>query len=224
MRPIPRLLGFAVSLAAFGVVIAVPQNPCSLGTEYRGCRACGTATTKKTQKLNVDKNRDEPATNPTQISIQKLRNPKSKFSTKDQVSLTGYVASVTSGGNQESCNCGRDDLRDIHINIVAHPSEVGDLSKYVVVEITPRWQEKFNLNDSDYKKMLTRLRKQIGKKWVRFEGWMLYDHMHDDAAKTTQPKQKPCPDDGKIHKNCNWRATPWEVHPVTSYTVVSGPN
>ncbi|HEX6183645.1 MAG TPA: hypothetical protein VFZ44_07025 [Pyrinomonadaceae bacterium] len=224
MKLLPRLLGFAVSLIAFGVVIAVPQDPCSLGTEYRNCRACGTAKSKKVQQLNVDKNRDEPVTNPRQVTFQELRNPKKKFSTKDQVWMTGYVASVTSGGNQESCNCERDDLRDIHVNVVAHPSEVGNLSKYVVVEFTPRWQEKLNIDDSNYKEMLKKVRKEIGGKWVRFEGWMLYDHMHDDAAKTTRPKQKPCPDDGKIHKKCNWRATPWEIHPITSYKVVSGPN
>jgi hypothetical protein len=156
-----------------------------------------------------------------------MRNPannKNHFSPDDQVWVTGYVASVVSGGDQESCNCGRADLRDIHINIVASPNEVGNLSKYVVVEFTPRWEKNFNLNDGDYQKMLKRVRAKIANKWVRFEGWMLYDYMHENASKTVMPNQKTCPDDGRNHPDCNWRATPWEVHPVTKYDIVNGPN
>jgi hypothetical protein len=204
---------------------AYAQDPCSEGTAYRNCKACGSAKTKSTQALNVLKNRDVAATSPQKITVAEIRKPSNnkKFSPDMRVSVTAFVASVVSGGNQESCNCGRNDLRDIHINIVAKANEVGNLSKYVVVEFTPRWQKTFGLNDSQYQKMLAGVRKDIGGKWVKFEGWMLFDSMHENASKTTMPSQPTCPDDGKQHPKCNWRATPWEVHPVTKYTIVSGP-
>jgi hypothetical protein len=225
MKPIRRL-GLTLLLLAFSAVAAEPQDPCSQGTPYRDCKACGTAKTAKAQELNINKNRDEKATAPEQMTVSKIRNPKNndKFSPDKRVWLTGYVASVVSGGNQESCNCARNDLRDIHINVVARPSEANDQSKYVVVEFTPRWQQKFGLDDSDYQKMLRGVRSQLQHKWVRFEGWMLYDYMHEDGAKSTRPKQPVCPNDGKEHPGCNWRATPWEVHPVTAYTLVNGPS
>ncbi|HEX8503093.1 MAG TPA: hypothetical protein VF659_21090 [Pyrinomonadaceae bacterium] len=221
-----RCLGFSLALLALGAAPAVPQTPCSLGTEYKGCRACGTAKGKKGQQLNVEKNRDEAAANPRQITVEELRAPgnNKKFSPDERVWVTAYVAKVGSGGDQESCNCGRDDLRDIHIDIVASPSEVNDLSKHVVVEFTPRWQEKFGLNPKNYQKMLKAVRADIEHRWVKFEGWLLYDYIHANESKSTQPNLKPCPNDGKIHDNCNWRATPWEIHPVTSYAKVPAPH
>lgn len=198
--------------------VSVYAQPCSEGTAFRNCKACGTAKSLKGQTLNVQKNRDAKATSPKNITVATIRDPKNNktFSPNQEVWVTGYVASVVSGGNQESCNCERDDLRDIHINIVASLTEANDQSKYVVVEFTPRWQKKFGLNDSDYQKMLKSVRADIGHKWVRFEGWMLYDDFHENQSKSIKPKLPTCPNDGKIHQGCNWRATPWEVHPVTN--------
>ncbi len=215
----------SIVVIVFAVVCVTAQNPCSDGTAYRDCKACGTAKTTSTQALNVLKNRDDKAASPETITVAEIRKASNdkKFSPDKQVSVKAFVASVVSGGNKETCNCGRNDLRDIHINIVAKASEVGDLSKYVIVEFTPRWQKNFGLKDSNYQKMLAAVRKDIQGKWIQFDGWMLYDSMHKNASKTTMPKQPTCPDDGKEHPKCNWRATPWEVHPVTAYTKVSAP-
>jgi hypothetical protein len=84
----------------------------------------------------------------------------------------------------------------VHINIVADPSELHDLSKYVIVEFSPRWEKKFGLDDGDYDAMLDSVRGQIEGKWVRFEGWMLYDYIHANQSKSTQPNLPTCPDDG----------------------------
>jgi hypothetical protein len=140
------------------------------------------------------------------------------------VSVTGYVASLDKGGFKESCNCGRQDLRDIHINIVAKASERNNKTKFVVVEITPRWQEKLNLDDSDYNAMLQEVKTQILHKFVRFEGFMMSDSFHITESKNTAAPGTPkCKDDGNDPKPCVWRATTWEVHPVTAYTVVPAP-
>ena len=200
---------------------------CSQGTPYRGCPACGSKTRDaKHLTLNVNKNRGTAVTSPKKITVEAIRDPANntrKFTPTKQVSVTGFVAGVDPGGMPETCNCKRPDLRDVHINIVANASEVGDQSKYVVVEFTPRWEKKFHFNDSNYDVMLAAVKAQIEGKFVKFDGWMLYDFIHANASQSTSPNQPACPNDGQQHPNCNWRATPWEVHPVTAYTVVPGP-
>ena len=215
------------------------QDPCLKGTPYRGCRACGKARrthenpqgriSKQTKSLNVQKNRDEKATNPKVLTVQTIRDRQppanNGFAPKEQVEIIGFVAGLDDGGDKESCNCGRDDLRDLHINVVAAPEEVGDLTRYVVVEITPRWQKTFGLNDSDYKAMKETVRLKLAGKWVRFRGWILYDIIHRKESKSTAAPTTPtCT--GHFPEPitpCIWRATPWEVHPVTSFQILPGP-
>jgi hypothetical protein len=199
---------------------------CSQGTPYRHCSACGTATDSKHRTLNVQKNRGTAVTNPQKITVQEIRDPANDqgvFTPTKKVWVTGFVASVDPGGLQETCNCKRIDLRDVHINIVANPAEANDKTKYVVVEFTPRWEQTFGFNDSNYDAMRQAVINQIQGKWVKFSGWMMFDFIHANASQSTSPANPVCPNDGQLHSGCNWRATPWEVHPVTAYTVVSGP-
>jgi hypothetical protein len=58
----------------------------------------------------------------------------------------------------------------------------------------------------------TTLRTQFRHKWVKVRGWMMFDAQHANAAENTNP--------GGQH---NWRATAWEIHPVTSIKVVPAP-
>src|SRR6185436_11812768 len=158
-----RLLSFGF-LFVTACVAVQGQTPCSKGTKFRNCKACGSATTTKGQNLNVLKNRDEEATSPQDVTVEEIRkkaNNAGHFNPTQKVSVTGYVASLDKGGFQESCNCGRIDLRDIHINIVANASERNDKTKFVVVEITPRWQQKLQLDDSHYDAMLQALKDKI---------------------------------------------------------------
>jgi hypothetical protein len=204
---------------------------CSQGTPYRGCPACGITTNPKHRTLNIQKNRGIAVTNPQKITVQEMRDPANnnngKFSPNKKVWITGYVATVDPGGMPENCNCtgskptDRKDLRDVHINLVADPSEAGDQTKYVVVEFTPRWEKKFGFDDSNYDAMRQLVEDKIKGKRVKFSGWMLYDYIHENASQSTRPNQPVCANFGD--KNCNWRATPWEVHPVTAYEIVSGP-
>ncbi|PYS49151.1 MAG: hypothetical protein DMF68_10915 [Acidobacteria bacterium] len=198
---------------------------CHQGTPFRGCAACGTASDNKHRTLNVQKNRGVAVMNPKKITVQEIRDPanNTKFTPSKKVWVTGFVASIDPGGFQETCNCKRNDLRDVHINIVADASEANDQTKYVVVEFTPRWEKKFGFDDSDYKAMRQKVEDQIKGKWVKFSGWMLYDFIHANASQSTAPSNPVCPNDGKEHTGCNWRATPWEVHPVTAFEVVNGP-
>jgi len=232
MKPLPRLLLIAI-VAFCSLPIAEgrtkrrpkpSRGSCSQGTPYRGCPACGTATDLKHRTLNLQKNRDTAVTNATKVTVLEIRDPVNntgKFSPNDKVWVTGYVATVEPGGMPETCNCKRPDLRDVHINIVADPSEAGDQTKYVVVEFTPRWEKKFGFDDSNYEAMRKAVEDKIKDKWVKFSGWMMYDFIHENASQSTRPNQPVCAHVGD--PNCNWRATPWEVHPVTAYEIVSRP-
>jgi hypothetical protein len=222
------LLVFVVFCSLPVVQAKAKRKPvsCSQGTPYRGCPACGTATDNKHRTLNLQKNRGTAVTSPKKITVQEIRDPANdtgKFTPSKQVWVTGYVAGVDPGGMPETCNCKRTDLRDVHINIVADPSEAGDQSKYVVVEFTPRWEKRFGFNDSNYDAMRQAVEDKIKGKWVKFSGWMMYDFIHANASQSTSPGNPVCPNDGRQHSGCNWRATPWEVHPVTAYAVVTGP-
>ncbi|MBC8031224.1 MAG: hypothetical protein H7Z16_14000 [Pyrinomonadaceae bacterium] len=206
---------FVVLLSlSLGVGGTVPQEPCSMGTAFRGCRACGNATSLKGQKLNVLKNRDDAATDVKTLTIADIRKPSNNdtFDPNTQVEVTGYVASVEKGGFKEGCNCGKGYLRDIHINVVAKASEKNKNRKFVIMEISPRWQEKLGFDPSNYDAMLAAASTKFKNKWVTFRGWLLYDVFHESETESTNPGGPT-----------NWRATPWEVHPVTSFTVLAGP-
>ena len=210
-RPRRRKILAVISLL-LATLNVTGQAPCLMGTSYRECPACGTAKSVKAQRDNVLKNRDESATNVRVLTVDYIRNPlnNDSFYPNMAVEVSGYVAKVTGGSVGESSNCGRKDLRGIHIYIVGRWTEETNQNKYVVVEISPRWQKKLGLDDSNFQNMLKTLKEQMQKKWVRFRGWMFYDSVHIDQSESTNPGN-----------TWNWRATPWEIHPVTYYEVLS---
>ena len=226
------LLAVLVCLSLSAIVVGAKKKkkklpPCTPGTAFRKCVACGDAKSQPFRDLNVLKNRDDAATNTHEVTVAEIRkkaNDSGHFDPSQQVSLTAFVASLDKGGFEESCNCSRDDLRDIHINVVAKETEKNDKTKFVVVEITPRWQDKLGISKSDYDKMLADVKTQINHKWVKFEGWMLRDIAHLTESKTTAAVGTPvCTGKKGEPKPCIWRATAWEVHPVTKFTVVHAP-
>jgi len=159
----------------------------------------------------VLKNRDASPTTFKVVKVEDLRNPARNYSFFPDMSVevTAYVARVVQGGVRETCNCKRIDLRDVVIEVVASPDEATDLAKHVILEISPRWERKLGLNDADYNSMLSQFKNAIEGKWVTFRGWLFYDSVHVDGSESTNPKNFG-----------NWRATPWEVHPVTYYKVL----
>jgi hypothetical protein len=166
----------------------------------------GTLSAPK-QELNKLKNRDDgPTSTDKSITLQKILKKENDgiFKPDQGVTIVGFVAQVKAGEPKETCNCARNDIADIHIDVVLKESDKNTSSKYMIVEISPRWQSK--LGD------LASVRKAIQGHWVKFTGWMLYDYIHKSNAKNTKPKGKAI-----------WRATAWEIHPVTAFTVVPAP-
>jgi len=188
---------------------------------FRGCGLEGTATSPCARALNRLKNRyRSPRVSQINhaISLAALLaggDDLKRWKSSDGAEFKGLVASVDSGGKRESCNCGRDDLRDIHINVVARPEDVGHLLRYFIVEITPRMQR---LNPEWTFERIDHLEGQ----WVTFQGWMLFDGMHSRESQNTHERPKQACGTLKVRQI--WRATAWEIHPVTSWKLATGPH
>jgi hypothetical protein len=53
------------------------------------------------------------------------------------------------------------------------------------------------------------LKRTINGRCVRISGWMLFDSEHKGQAENTAPGN-----------SADWRATAWEIHPITSLEVL----
>ena len=53
------------------------------------------------------------------------------------------------------------------------------------------------------------LQAQLVGRWCEFEGWLYFDAGHDEESENIAPDNPE-----------NWRATAWEIHPVTKITVI----
>jgi hypothetical protein len=185
-------------------------------TPFDGCAPEGArkkTPTNKTGKvpdkeaaMNRMKNRDNiTGSIDSSVTIQSLIAAKEEtdLDQNKPVRITGFVADVIPGTPNETCNCARGDIADIHIDVVAKQADRNNKVKYVIVEISPRFQH--DLGD------VTSVKQKIMGKCVQFTGWPTYDYKHRSNSRNIQAT-------GNI-----WRATAWEVHPVTAFEVVACP-
>lgn len=206
-----RILTAVLLLVLVGSLYA--QKPAS----FKGCAPEGSGKPTKAnptgtlsqskQDLNLLKNRDvDPTTIDSSVTLAAIMTPAndSKFKNDEGASITGYVAHVKPGEPQETCNCARTDIADIHIDVVLNKKDAATSSKYMIVEITPRYQDKLG--------NLDKVKAAIEGHWVKFTGWMMNDIVHRMNAKNTNPTGKAI-----------WRATSWEIHPVTAFELATAP-
>jgi hypothetical protein len=183
---------------------------------FDGCGMEGDARSLGVQAMDRLKNRyTQP--NPGQIdsgitlaAILAPGNDISRWKVKEGAEIVGYVWDVKRGGI-EATNCrARDDAdRDTHIELVLDPMHNGGSAR-VIVEVTPRWRYIMRERGADWS---TRgLRDRFLGRWVNVRGWMLFDSEHKGESENTAPERPE-----------NWRATAWEIHPVTSMEVVARP-
>jgi hypothetical protein len=134
-------------------------------------------------------------------------NPK-KYSQNKAAHITGYVAYISKSG-KESCNCGfkEPEFHDYHISLVADTSYYTDKTQHLIVEITPRLREIMKTQGVDWN--LKTLRDKFRHKRIEVEGWLFYDWEHGDKAYLRTGDTTN-----------SWRATCWEIHPVTSLRVL----
>ncbi len=183
---------------------------------YHGCRMEGDAKSVSVQHLNLLKNRyhaPAPGDFDRAVTLQAMLVPgydENRWKDTKAAEIIGYVHDVKVGG-VESCNCHAKDplYRDTHIELVLDPMNAGG-SKRLIVEVTPRWRHIMQEKGVDW---TTRgLRKALLGRWVKVQGWLFFDSEHKNESENTNPGRER-----------NWRATAWEIHPVTSIEVVQRP-
>ncbi|MFL6255457.1 MAG: hypothetical protein ACJ74T_10630, partial [Pyrinomonadaceae bacterium] len=108
-------------------------------------------------------------------------------------------------GGIEAANCYSFRQRDVHIHVA--PRVGAPRSEWVVVEVTPRARLRAVESGRDWS--IVALREELLGRRCRFEGWLLFDREHADESEHIAPGSRG-----------NWRATAWELHPVTSIEVL----
>jgi hypothetical protein len=190
------------ALCSFSVW-AASQTPAS-------CPLQGDAKTPALQRLNQLKNRFNPPGqnqfNPS-ITLTAMLAPGDdthRWSPAMAAEITGFVVDVKPGGS-ETVNCHAIDAAhtDTHIEIALDSSDTAP-PRLVIVEVTPRGRAIMAARQPPVDWSTANLHRTLIGKRVVVRGWMMFDAQHWNAAENTAPGH-----------NGNWRATAWEIHPVT---------
>lgn len=173
------------------------------------CPASGFAFSRERRELQRLKNRTAippPADFDTNVTLEKLLqagDDHSRWSATRAARVEGYVVSITKGPLELS-NCYVPCNRDIHIHVGLRPD--ASPTEQVVLEITPRMQEWARQQGRDWSEET--LRSAMLSHWCSFEGWLLYDSYHAGESENSAPGRAG-----------NWRATAWEIHPITNFEI-----
>ena len=176
----------------------------------RNCPSAGLAITTNARVLHRLKNRTalpELSDFNPHISLTELLKPgddSSRWSTQQAARIQAYVIDVAYA-RPEATNCYLPCRRDLHI-VVAN-RKGAPLNEQIIVEITPNFRESAANQGLDWSE--SSVRAQLLNRWCEFEGWMYFDLGHAEESENTAP-----------HHAGNWRATAWEIHPVTKFTVI----
>jgi hypothetical protein len=174
------------------------------------CPAGGAAVTPGGRVFARLKNRTEvPGVSDfdPDVSLEALLRPgldRGRWSESRAGRIEGYVVEVKAGG-VEAANCYSYRERDVHIHVAARPG--APRTEWLVVEVTPRARRRAAESGLDWS--ADALGAKISGRWCRFEGWLLFDREHADESEHTAPGARG-----------NWRASGWELHPVTSIEVL----
>jgi hypothetical protein len=122
-----------------------------------------------------------------------------RWSEDRAVTVEGFVVAVQTAGI-ELANCLSFTRRDIHVDVGLTPD--APPRARLVLEVTPPMRDWALTHGVDWS--VNALQRLVGRR-VRFQGWLMFDHEHEQESENSRPGQPG-----------NWRATAWEVHPVTS--------
>ena len=176
----------------------------------RNCPSAGIALTSRAIYLHRLKNRTDlpqAADFDSGITLETLLQPGediNRWSTGHAARIQGEVIDVEYAGS-EAANCFSPSRRDIHILLARQKGAAKN--EQVVVEVTPKLLDWATTQGMDWSEKT--LQAQLIGHWCEFEGWLYFDVGHAEEAENTAP-QNPT----------NWRATAWELHPVTKITVI----
>ncbi len=190
--------------------------------DFNGCPPQGTPSPRGTRfqamlELNRLKNRSATPADAdvdraiTLAGLLRRGDDAGRWNEARAADVIAYVYHVKPGGPTETVNCALPgaENQDTHIELTPGPTDT-DPTRRVVVEVTPRWRAAMAAAGVDWS---TRgIRRDYEGRWVRVRGWMFWDGEHPHNAENTNPGGSRI-----------WRATAWEIHPVTSMTVVARP-
>ena len=209
---------FAIVLPlCFLLLGAKKESPQDNMDVFDGCGMEGSTKNANLKKLNQLKNRYTPPQDNevnhsiTLTAVLAPGDDRTRWSSSNGAEVIGYVLEVKPGGG-ETCNCGKTDPAhiDAHIELVLNSTDTSG-TQSMVVEVTPRMRAIMGNSGTDWSTKT--FQRQLRGKWVKVRGWMTFDTQHSNAAENTNP--------GSAN---NWRATAWEIHPVTDIQVVPAPN
>jgi hypothetical protein len=176
----------------------------------QNCPSAGIGLTSRARRLHRLKNRTafpQAADFDPRVTLDALLQPgddSSRWSTDRAARVQGYVIDVAYAGS-EAANCFNPCRRDIHILIAREKGAAK--SEQIVLEVTPNLRDWAATQGMDWSEQT--LHAQLVDHWCEFEGWLYFDVGHAEESENIAPG-----------KASNWRATAWEVHPVTKITVI----
>ena len=176
----------------------------------RNCPSAGIALTSNARNLHRLKNRTalpQAADFDPSVTLDQLLlrgDDRDRWSTARAARIQGEVIDVAYAGT-EAANCFSRSRRDIHILITKVKG--APKNKHVVLEVTPPLRDWAAQRGLDWSEQT--LQAQLVGHWVEFEGWLYFDVGHAEESENTAPNNAD-----------NWRATAWEVHPITKITVI----
>ena len=176
----------------------------------RNCPDAGIALTSRARSLHRLKNRTtfpQPTDFDSRVTLDALLQPgddTSRWSNDRAARVQGQVIDV-GYARPEATNCFSPCRRDVHILIASHKDAAK--TEEVVVEVTPNLADWAARQGFDWS--APTLRAQLVGHWCEFEGWLYFDAGHAEESENIHPQQPG-----------NWRATAWELHPVTKFTVI----
>ena len=180
---------------------------------FNSCGLEGNASRPDIQERNRMKNRGtapQASDIDASITLQAILQPgedETRFEDSDGATITGFVFDVKAGST-ESVNCGATTVqfKDTHIEVTLSSADT-DQTRRFIIEVTPKWRA-FKAPLEDWSNV--GLRNLIEGQCAEFTGWMFWDEHHQGDAENTDPGG-----------GNNWRATAWEIHPVTDIRAVS---
>ena len=199
---------FALRSLLFALCLVVLTTVVVLLT--RDCPAAGIAFSQEERDFHRLKNRTalpQPADFETSATLSSLLQPgddRGRWSASRAARVEGYVVSIGKGPI-ELVNCYLPWSRDTHISVALTPN--ASVREQVVLEITPRMEAWAKGHGQDWS--LGTLNRELLGHWCSFEGWLFFDSNHAAEAENTAPQASNI-----------WRATAWEIHPVTRFEVI----
>jgi hypothetical protein len=177
---------------------------------HRLCPTPGAALTPARREFLRLKNRDaepQPQDFDGRVTLEallRLGEDRGRWAESRAGRVEGHVVEVVEGG-VEAANCFSYRERDTHVHVA--PRVDAPRAEWLVVEVTPRSRARARERGRDWS--AEALRRELTGRRCRFEGWLLFDREHADESENTAPGARG-----------NWRATAWELHPVTAIEVL----